>query len=375
MKAIIFNSGIGKRMGSLTKDRPKCMVELYNGETIFERQIRILSSCGIKEFIITTGPYKEQLVDIANKYKHLKFTFVENTNYKNTNYIVSMNNCYYLLNDDVLLLHGDLVFNKELINKVINNKNKSVCLYNEIKELPEKDFKARFYNNILKQVSISIFDEDCYAFQPLYKLSKRDIETWKNKVKEFVEKGQVNVYAENALNEITDGISIIGMSYKDDYIAEIDNEEDYNRISNEIKYYDYKEQNIVTTNSYMEILKSKLSKTENIFIVCSKGFINEIQKGLQEYKITVFSNYSSNPKYEDIKKGVELFKKGSFNKIIAIGGGSTIDVAKCIKLFSSLKNDLDFLDKKFIYNRKQLICIPTTAGTGSESTRNSCYVL
>ena len=375
MKAIIFNSGIGRRMGSLTKDRPKCMVELYNGETIFERQIRILSSCGINEFIVTTGPYKEQLVDIANNYKDLKFTFVENTNYKNTNYIVSMNNCYDLLNDDVLLLHGDLVFNKELINKVINNKNKSVCLYNEIKKLPEKDFKARFYNNILKQVSISIFDEDCYAFQPLYKLRKRDIETWKKKVKEFVENGQINVYAENALNEIADEISIIGMSYKDDYIEEIDNEEDYNRVSNELKYYDYKEQNLVTTNSYMEILKSNLSKTENIFIVCSKSFINEIQKGLQEYKITVFSNYSSNPKYEDIKIGVELFKKSNFNKIIAIGGGSTIDVAKCIKLFSSLEDELDFIDKKFIYNRKQLICIPTTAGTGSESTRNSCYVL
>lgn len=375
MKAMIFNSGAGSRMGSLTKDRPKCMMELYNGETIFERQIRILSSCGINEFIVTTGPYKGQLVDIANNYKDLKFTFVENTNYKNTNYIVSMNNCYDLLNDDVLLLHGDLVFNKKLINKVINNRNKSVCLYNEIKKLPEKDFKARFYNNILKQVSISIFDEDCYAFQPLYKLSKRDIETWKNKVKEFVENGQINVYAENALNEITDEISIIGMSYKDDYIEEIDNEEDYNRVSNEIKYYDYKEQNIVTTNSYMEILKSNLSKTENIFIVCSKSFINEIQKGLQEYKITVFSNYSSNPKYEDIKIGVELFKKSNFNKIIAIGGGSTIDVAKCIKLFSSLEGELDFIDKKFIYNRKQLICIPTTAGTGSESTRNGCYVL
>lgn len=48
MKAIIFNSGIGSRMRHLTKNNPKCMIKLYNGETIFERQIRILSSCGIK---------------------------------------------------------------------------------------------------------------------------------------------------------------------------------------------------------------------------------------------------------------------------------------------------------------------------------------
>lgn len=242
MKALIFNSGLGSRMGGLTKNKPKCMVELYNGETIFERQIRILSECGINEFIVTTGPYKEQLFSISNNYKHLKFTFVENIDYKKTNYIVSMNNCYNLLTNDILLMHGDLVFNKELINKMLKNKNESVCLYNEIKELPQKDFKARFIGTKLKQVSVSIFGKGCFAFQPLYKLSKNDINEWKNKVKEFVDNGQINVYAENALNEITDKVSIIGMSYKDDYIEEIDNEEDYCRVSSEIKYFDYKEQ-------------------------------------------------------------------------------------------------------------------------------------
>ena len=97
MKAIIFNSGMGSRMGNLTSDKPKCMVELYNGETIFERQIRVLSECGITEFIVTTGPYREFLIDVSNKYKNLKIDFVENKDYKNTNYIVSMNNCYDLM--------------------------------------------------------------------------------------------------------------------------------------------------------------------------------------------------------------------------------------------------------------------------------------
>lgn len=230
-------------MGNLTKDKPKCMVELYNGETIFERQIRILSECGIKDFIITTGPYKEQLIEIANKYSKLKFVFVDNPDYMNTNYIVSMNNAYDYLNDDVLLLHGDLVFNIELVKKILKDTRESICLYNEEKPLPEKDFKGRFVNNVLKEVSISIFDDDCYAFQPLYKLSKSDIYKWKQKVLEFVNNGNVKVYAENALNEITDDISILGMSYKDDYIEEIDNEDDYNKVSNEIKFFDYREKN------------------------------------------------------------------------------------------------------------------------------------
>lgn len=238
MKAIIFNSGLGSRMSGFTENNPKCMVKLYNGETIFERQIRILSECGIKDFIITTGPFKEQLYEVADKFNNLHFEFVANDDYKNTNYIVSMNNANKLLDDNVLLLHGDLVFNKELVIKLLENKNESVCLYNETKKLPEKDFKGRFKDNKLLEVSINIFDCDCYAFQPLYKLSKNDITLWKDKVAEFVSNGNVKVYAENALNEITDKLNIYGMSYKDDYIDEIDNEEDYNRVSNEIKVFD-----------------------------------------------------------------------------------------------------------------------------------------
>lgn len=369
MKAIIFNSGMGNRMEELTKNNPKCMVELYNGETILERQIRLLSKNGIKDFIITVGPYKEQIINITEKYNKLNFTFVENMNYKNTNYIVSMNNAYKYLDDDILVLHGDLVFNNELIKKVINNKNKSICLFNEEKKLPQKDFKGRFFKNKLKEVSISIFDEDCYAFQPLYKLSKEHIKIWKDKVKEFVEKGDVLVYAENALNEVLDKICIYGISYKDDYIEEIDNKEDYTRVSNEIKFFDYKEQKIEVSKSFIESIKKQIKLTDKIFIVCGKRLQKYILNELKEYNITIFNEYSSNPKYYEIKNGINLFKSQNFNLIISIGGGSTIDVAKCIKLFSSLKNEYDFLEKKYCYSRIKHIAIPTTAGTGSESTQ------
>lgn len=82
----------------------------------------------------------------------------------------------------------------------------------------------------------------------------------------------------------------------------------------------------------------------------------------------VFSEFKSNPKYEEIKNGVALFKREKFNKIVSFGGGSTIDVAKCIKAFYSLDNELDFLENKYKYNNIIHIAIPTTAGTGSEST-------
>ena len=241
MKAIIFNSGLGKRMGNLTKNNPKSMVKLYNGETIFARQIRILSECGIKEFIITTGPFKEQLEEASQKFTNCKFQFVHNPLYQETNYIYSMYLAKDYLDDDVLLLHGDLVFNKKLVEKILNDKHSSVGLINEDKKLPEKDFKAKVKNNLLKEVSINIFDSDCYAFQPLYKLAKDDLNKWNLQIEKYVKENNVNVYAENALNDILDEINITTISYKDYYIDEIDNEEDYLRVNKEIEKFDKNE--------------------------------------------------------------------------------------------------------------------------------------
>ena len=55
MKAFIFNSGVGSRLGDLTKDLPKALVKLKSGETILGRQLRLLKTVGIKDIIISTA--------------------------------------------------------------------------------------------------------------------------------------------------------------------------------------------------------------------------------------------------------------------------------------------------------------------------------
>jgi len=372
MKALIFNSGLGRRMGSLTEKNPKCMVKLYNGETIFERQIRILNECGIKDFVITVGPFKEQVLEAATKFPDANFTFVSNDNYAKTNYIVSMHLASRYFDDDFLVLHGDLVFNKNLIIKLLNSKPKAVCLYNDNKELPAKDFKGRFKNGLLKEVAIDLFDNDSYAFQPFYKLDKETLNKWGDQVTEFVTNDFVTVYAENALNEITDQLEIAGMNYKDDYIEEIDDELDYFRVSNEIRYFDYSEQEIIETDNYREELMRILTKsmTQRVFVVSGKSYEKDISKLLSERNVEhqIFDSFAPNPDYHDIILGLHEFKKADTNLIISIGGGSAMDVAKSIKAFSSVKNGTDFLDHGYEFSNIKHIAIPTTAGTGSEST-------
>ncbi|GHU57957.1 nucleotidyltransferase [Clostridia bacterium] len=230
MKALIFNSGLGSRMGTLTKDKPKAMLRLPNGETIFERQIRILSDCGITEFVVTLGYLKEQIIKASESFSGIRFEFVYNPQYETTNYIYSMYLAKSHIDGDMLILHGDLVFNKELIVKILADKEKTLCLYNEKLPLSEKDFKGRVQNGLLKEVSVNIFDSDCFAFQPLYKLSKDIAVMWVNQVERFVKRGEKNVYAENALNQILDNTEIRAFSYNGDYITEVDNMSDYTSV-------------------------------------------------------------------------------------------------------------------------------------------------
>lgn len=82
-----------------------------------------------------------------------------------------------------------------------------------------------------------------------------------------------------------------------------------------------------------------------------------------------FRGYTSNPLYEDVCHGVEVFNNGGFDSLIAVGGGSAIDVAKCIKLFCKMDNTKNYIQQEYKDNDVPLIAIPTTAGTGSESTR------
>lgn len=244
MKAVIFNSGLGHRMGDETKTHHKSMTQLKDGETIFHRQIRLLSAEGVQDFLITTGPFEEQLKSEAAKFPGLNFTFVRNDIYDKTNYIYSMYLAREYMNDDLLFLHGDLVFDRKLVRDVLNCEDKNTATVNFKKALPEKDFKGRVQEGKVLEVSIKIFDEDCFAFQPFYKMEKATASAWIGKVVEFIHKGEDKCYAENALNEIFPALNVRAFSYEDYYIDEIDNMEDYARVSADILAFDEAEKAI-----------------------------------------------------------------------------------------------------------------------------------
>jgi len=375
MKAFIFNSGVGTRLGELTKNTPKGLVRMETGETILGRQIRILRDCGIKDFVITTGPFHEKINDFVEKIDNITATLINSDNYLNTNSIYSMYIASDLFNDDFLILHGDLVFDHEIVERVLKDDNPNLVLINKSIPRPEKDFKGRIENGFLREISVDIFDDNCFALQPFYKLNLSTIKLWLDQVQNFIAAGDVKVYAENALNKILHLDLVKTFDYANNYMDEIDNLVDFKRVSDLISESDYKNQSKIISLDYKKDLLNYL-KENNLnrpFLLHGQHILKDPDfiELVAAIKPTLFSGFSPNPKYEEILIGHSLFKQSNSDIIIAIGGGSCIDVAKAIKLYSPYESNNFLISTPNNYVDLKLVAIPTTAGTGSESTRFS----
>ena len=109
-----------------------------------------------------------------------------------------------------------------------------------------------------------------------------------------------------------------------------------------------------------------------------KDLINDLEKRFQLY---IFSNFSGNPTGENVDEGVEVFNKNNCDSVIAIGGGSALDVGKAIAFMSAQSRPIwdfedigDFWKRADEKNIAPIIAIPTTAGTGSETGRASAII-
>ncbi len=120
-------------------------------------------------------------------------------------------------------------------------------------------------------------------------------------------------------------------------------------------------------------------KCRRLFLVCDDSikYMDSFNKHLEHLdglgiEVFYFKDFQSNPLYESAVNGVKLYKNCACDSIMAVGGGSAIDVAKCIKLYSNLPGEGEngsWLKAGAVPNDIPFIAMPTTAGTGSEATR------
>ncbi len=130
MQAIILAAGMGKRLGELTKDNTKCMVEV-NGVRLIDRTLNQLSRLELTRVVIVVGYEGQKLIDyIGDRYSdRLKIEYVENPVYDKTNNIYSLALAKeQLQEDDTILIESDLIFDDNMFSLIIDNPYPNLAL-------------------------------------------------------------------------------------------------------------------------------------------------------------------------------------------------------------------------------------------------------
>ncbi len=183
MQALMLAAGMGKRLGKYTQGNTKCMLKIQ-GKTLIERAIEACLDAGIKKFILVVG-YKG---DNLKKYlleectnpnvKKMKLEFIDNDIYDKTNNIFSL---YLgkdkLVEDDTILLESDLIYDYDLIKRLVKNKEPNLVSVAKYEQWMDGTvIKIGANNSVSEFIEKKNFDfnelDNYYKTVNVYKLSK-----------------------------------------------------------------------------------------------------------------------------------------------------------------------------------------------------------
>ena len=212
MQVLMLAAGMGKRLKKYTKENTKCMIEV-NDEKLIDRAIEAVQYANLKRMIIVIGFEGENLKKyILNNYCNcgIEFVFVENKDYDKTNNIYSFYLAKeYLIQDDTILLESDIIYDKNLISNIVQNKNKNIAVIAKYRSWMDGTVVTINENsnitNFLNKSDINFLDTShLYKTVNIYKFSKEFLEKIYFPILEvYMKVYGLNNYYESVLNIVS----------------------------------------------------------------------------------------------------------------------------------------------------------------------------
>jgi len=211
MKAIILAAGKGSRLGSVTKNIPKGMLEVF-GKTLIQRQIEIYRNCGIEDITIVTG-YKNEIINYSN------VDYILNQNYATTNINESLFCASKKLTDEVIISYTDIIFEQKIIRQMLEfsgdigiavnvnwRKNYEGRNFHPLSEAENVLIENESVYEIRKNISKNTFDQQIAEFLGIMKLSQKGGKILLEKYNQLKDNHQGSFHTANSLDQayITD---------------------------------------------------------------------------------------------------------------------------------------------------------------------------
>jgi len=140
-KAIILSAGQGSRLGHLTDERPKCLIE-FNGRTLLDRQLDALAANGVEEAVVVTG-FRDDQIEAALKRRGNvgpRVRTIYNPFYKVADNLGSLFVAKEEICGDTLVWNGDTLVSSELMARVVGNRDREgICVTIDRKDGYDED--------------------------------------------------------------------------------------------------------------------------------------------------------------------------------------------------------------------------------------------
>ncbi len=233
MKAVILAAGVGSRLGDLTKDKPKCMLPVFNDTLLIDYQIEVLKEFGISErniFII--GGHKVDV--LQNHLKDKSVSVIFNSKFREWNNIYS----FYMIKaiekisdkDDFILLNSDTFFHKDIFKYLLDCKHPNSVVIDSFKKLGNEEMKVLTVGKRIikfgKDISPNIAEGEYIG---LAKFKKEDLEPLFDTMEFLIKGGKTDIWYEIAFNNVLDKIDIGYTDTKGKPWIEIDDTKDYQK--------------------------------------------------------------------------------------------------------------------------------------------------
>lgn len=166
---LIIAAGLSSRLYPITKDIPKSILDI-NGTTLLKETLDNLNSINkisinIDNVYIVVGFKSEKIIDYVNKlnYENVKVTFIHNPMYStlNNNFSVWLAN-NYLENKEFILINGDVIYDKEILNETIKCEYDNFSVVDTTKPLSQDSMKVLIYKNksLIRAFSKTFYNGD-----------------------------------------------------------------------------------------------------------------------------------------------------------------------------------------------------------------------
>lgn len=325
------------------------LVKLKNGETVFERQIRLLGEKGITQFLISADTHRAQLSVIAATQPFSKFGFewTDNPQFYRTGSIFSLLNTEGL--EDTLAVSGGLVFSKSVIEHFLSCADDTAAAVTECPEDGVNVIRVIIENGYISQAGDEE-DDEFLTMLPICRFS-----------------GCANTESRIGAIPVENG-----------YIKEVLAEHDVKETSQHISHYDLVEQTVKSgVYSILELetiiesnhVQKPLVVNSSILPRFFKLYLDSI---LDDY--AVFETPLLSPDENVVQTGCDVFRQSGCDLIISFGGDNAHDTAKLIRLYLQ-SGHADIHNPQISLMAIRHLAIPASAGRGSEALPTAYYTV